>query len=324
MPGLLSVVMPTYNGERYVVAALESLLGQRDADLELVVVDDGSSDGTVELVERLTRGTRTRLLRPGRLGSWVAASNLGLREARGEWACFLHQDDLWLPSRLARLRAELPGARGALLLHHARYVDPDGATLGDWRCPLPAGDVPSDDVLERLLVQNFVAMPSPAFRRAAALEQGGLDERLWFSADWDLWLRLAAAGPVRFLDETLASFRLHPESQTAARPVAAGEWTAQLGAVLDRHLARWPVTGARRRRVERAARASVAVNASLAASARGAPAHFGPLLWQLAALGPGGWRRYLRDSRLVERVGARLRLRRRLAPLTPSRPTPRS
>jgi hypothetical protein len=254
--------------------------------------------------------------------SQQAASNLGLREARGEWACFLHQDDLWLPSRLARLRAELPGARGALLLHHARYVDPDGAPLGAWRCPLPAGDLSPDDVLERLLVQNFVAMPSPAFRRAVALEQGGLDERLWFSADWDLWLRLAAAGPVRVLDETLASFRLHPESQTAARPVAAGEWAAQLGTVLDRHLAAWRATGARRRRVERAARASVAVNASLAASARGAPAQFGPLLWQLAALGPGGWQRYLRDSRLVERVGARLRLRRRLA--ASPRPTPRS
>ncbi len=322
MPALLSVVMPTHNGERYVAAAIGSLLEQRDDGLELVVVDDGSSDGTVELVERLTRGTPTRLLRPGRLGSWVAASNLGLREARGEWACFLHQDDLWLPGRLARLRSELPRAPGALLLHHARYVDPVGAPLGDWRCPLRAGDLSPDDVLERLLVQNFVAMPSPAFRRAAALEQGGLDERLWFSADWDLWLRLAAAGPVRVLDETLASFRLHPESQTAARPVAAGEWAAQLGAVLDRHLAAWRATGARRRRVESAARASVAVNASLAARARGAPAHFGPLLWQLAALGPAGWHRYLRDSRLVERVGARLRLRRRLA--ASSRPTPRS
>jgi len=313
MATLLSVVMPTYNGERYVAAALESLLGQRDADLELVVVDDGSSDGTVALVERLTRGTPTRLLRPGRLGSWVAASNLGLREARGEWACFLHQDDLWLPGRLARLRTELPRTRGALLLHHARYVDPDGAPLGDWRCPLPSGDVAADDVLERLLIQNFVAMPSPAFRRAAALEQGGLDERLWFSADWDLWLRLAAAGPVRVIDEVLAAFRLHPESQTAARPVEVGEWAAQLDAVLERHLAAWPATGARRQRVERTARASVAVNATLADSARGAKARFGPLLMQLAALGPGGWQRYLRDSRLVERVGARLRLRRRLA-----------
>ncbi len=322
MPALLSVVMPTYNGERYVAAAIESVLSQRDTDLELVVVDDGSSDGTAALVERLTRGTATRLLRPGRLGSWTAASNLGLREARGEWACFLHQDDLWLPGRLARLRAELPRSRGTLLLHHARFVDPTGEQLGDWRCPLPAGEVASRDFVGRLLVQNFVAMPSPVFRREAALAQGGLDERLWFSADWDLWLRLGAAGPVRFLDEVLAAFRLHPESQTAARPVAAGEWAAQLETVLERHLATWPETGPLRRRVEQAARASVAVNAALAASARGAPTRLGPPLLRLAALGPAGWYRYLRDSRIAERVGARLRLHRRLA--SAPQPAPRS
>jgi hypothetical protein len=316
MAALLSVVMPTYNGERYLAAALQSVLAQADADLELVVVDDGSSDGTVALLERLTAGTRTRLLRPGRLGSWTAASNLGLREARGEWACFLHQDDLWLPGRLARLRAELPHAGGALLLHHARYVDPSGAPLGEWRCPLPAGEVASRDLVERLLVQNFIAMPSPLFRREAALAGGGLDERLWFSADWDLWLRLGAAGPIRFLDETLAAFRLHPESQTVARPVGAGEWAAQLETVLERHMAAWPETGPLRRRVEQAARASVAVNATLAASARGAASAFGPVLLQLAALGPVGWHRYLRDSRLVERLGARLRLRHRPAGAT--------
>jgi glycosyltransferase involved in cell wall biosynthesis len=320
MPGLLSVVMPTYNGERYVAAALESLLGQRDGEVELIVVDDGSSDGTVGLVERLTRGTPTRLLRPGRLGSWVAASNLGLREARGEWCCFLHQDDLWLPGRLVRLRAELPRCGGALLLHDARYVDPAGESLGEWTCPLAPGDVAPESFVERLLTQNFIAIPSPTFRRAAALAQGGLDERLWFSADWDLWLRLGAVGPVRYLPETLAAFRLHPESQTAARPVGEREWARQLGTVLERHLARWPATGAPRRRVERSARVSVAVNSALAAAARGAPVAWGPVAWQALGLGPVGWHRYLRDSRLFERVGARLRLRRRLARALPTPP----
>jgi hypothetical protein len=278
--------------------------------VELIVVDDGSSDGTVPLVERLTRGTDTRLLRPGRLGSWVAATNFGLRQARGEWCCLLHQDDLWLPGRLARLRAELPRARGALLLHDARFVDPDGAPLGDWRCPLAAGEVASDAFLERLLVQNFIAIPSPVFRRAEALRAGGLDEALWFSADWDLWLRLGALGPVRFLAEPLAAFRLHQASQTAARPASQAEWERQLSTVLDRHLAGWPVQGGRRRRVERAARASVAVNSALAAAARGARISWSPLALRLLGLGPPGWRRYLRDSRIVERLGARLRLRR--------------
>jgi GT2 family glycosyltransferase len=322
MPGLLSVVMPTFNGERYLVAALESVLGQRGDGVELVVVDDGSTDGTVEIVERLTRGFPTRVLRPGRLGSWVAASNLGLREARGAWACFLHQDDLWLPGRLARVRAELPSARGAIVLHDARFVDPSGQPLGDWTCPLPPGDVAPGVFLERLLTQNFIAIPSPTFHRATALEHGGLDERLWLSADWDLWLRLGAAGPVRFLPEALAAFRLHPDSQTASRPAGAREWEGQLATVLERHLARWPATGGLRRGVERTAWASVAVNSTLAAAARGAPVAWGPLALRLLGLGPLGGYRYLRDSRLVERVGARLRLRRSLARAhtTPSPP----
>jgi hypothetical protein len=303
--------MPTFDGERYLATALRSLLDQADGQVELIVVDDGSRDGTVALIERLTRGTDTRLLRPGRLGSWVAATNLGLRQARGEWCCLLHQDDLWLPGRLARLRAELPGARGALLLHDARYVDPDGAPLGAWTCPLAAGEVGANAFLERLLVQNFIAIPSPVFRRAEALRGGGLDEALWFSADWDLWLRLGALGPVRFLAEPLAAFRVHQASQTAARPATQSEWERQLSTVLDRHLASWPVGGARRRAVERAARASVAVNSTLAAAARGAPVSWSPPALQLLGLGPLGWRRYLRDSRIVERLGARLRLRRR-------------
>jgi GT2 family glycosyltransferase len=310
MTGLLSVVMPTYNGERYLAPALESLLSQLDAGVELVVVDDGSTDGTVELVERLTHGTATRILRPGRMGNWVAATNLGLSQARGEWACFLHQDDLWLPGRLARLRAELPGTKGALLVHDTRFIDPGGDPLGRWTCPFPAGDVEPAAFVERLLVQNFVSINAATFRREAVLAQGGLDERLWFSADWDLWLRAAAAGPVRVLRETLGAYRVHPESQTAARAIAAGEWEDQLGTVLDRHLAAWPVTGGRRRAVERAATCSIAVNAGLAVAARGGRVSWPGLALRLLALGPLGWRRYLRDSRIVERVGARLRLRR--------------
>jgi glycosyltransferase involved in cell wall biosynthesis len=304
--------MPVHNGERFIAAALESVRGQDNEGIELVFVDDGSTDRTLEIVSDFAKFLRIRLISPGRIGNWVTVTNLGLREAWGDWACFLHHDDLWLPGRIARLRGEMEKAEGALVLHNAMFVSPDGQRLGPWTCPLPEGVVSPDRFLERLLVQNFIAIPSPVFRRSAAIDSGGLDEALWHTADWDLWLRLGAMGPIRFIADTLSAFRVHPASQTVTHSLRPGEWEQQLTTVFLRHFPRWNATGKRRAMVEEAAMASVAVNAALAAASRGQPLRWkGPLL-KLLALGPSGWRRYVRDSRIVERVGSRLKLRRSL------------
>jgi len=312
MKGLLSVVMPTYNGEKFIAAALESVGAQAVDGLELVVVDDGSSDGTLDIVRDFAKSLPIRLITPGRIGNWVAVSDLGLRQATGDWACLLHQDDLWLPGRIARLRPEIERAEGALVLHNAMFVGPHGERLGPWTCPLPEGLVPPELFVERLLIQNFIAIPSPVFRRSAALASGGLDRTLWYSADWDFWLRLGALGPVRFVAETLSAFRIHPASQTMAHRTVPGEWQQQLLRVFDCHFPRWNAPAARRAKVQHAAMASLAINAALAAASRGERFRWtGPLL-KFLALGPSGWRRYLRDSRFAERIGPRLKLRQSL------------
>jgi hypothetical protein len=309
MPPFLSVIVPTYNGEKYLGDALESVRMQYCDELEVVVVDDGSTDGTMRILEDFSRSLPLRLLRPGRLGNWVATTNIGLREARGEWACFLHQDDLWLPGRMSRLLPELARTEGPMLLHHSVFVGPRGERLGAWKCPLKQGNVSSSRFLEQLLVQDFIAIPAPVFRRRAAIDSGGMDESLWLTADWDLWLRLGAMGPVRFLAESLAAFRVHPTSQTIARKLKPGEWEHQLGTVLERHFDRWQAPEKLREKVRRAALASNIINATLAGLARGEKVFLAGALLQLLALGPVGWRRYLRDSRILERVGARLRVR---------------
>jgi GT2 family glycosyltransferase len=306
---LLSVVMPTYNGARFIAAALESMRDQHEG-IELLIVDDGSTDRTIEIVRSFAGSLPIRLITRGRLGNWVAVTNLGLREAVAEWACFLHQDDLWLPGRLERLRTEMENAQGALILHNAIYVGADGQGLGPWTCPLPQGTMPSSEFIEHLLVQNFIAIPSPVFRRDAVIDSGGLDEALWFSADWDLWLRLGAMGSVQFIDETLSAFRVHPASQTAARKLQPNEWEQQLTTVFERHLGKWPVAGRTRTQVERAALTSIAVNSALSAASRGEYVKRSAVLSQFLALGPAGWRRYLRDSRIVQRVSSRLRAQR--------------
>ncbi|MGA3227718.1 MAG: glycosyltransferase [Acidobacteriaceae bacterium] len=308
MSPILSIVMPTYNGGQFIAAALESVRQQQDDRIELVIVDDGSTDDTLDIVRSFARVLPIRLITPGRIGNWVAATNLGLREATGDWACLLHQDDLWLPGRLERIRPEMENTEGVFILHNATYVGPDGRTLGAWTCPFSPGTVPPALFIERLLIQNFIAIPSPVFRRDVVVHTGGMDEALWFSADWDLWLRLGALGPVGFIAETLTAFRIHPASQTAARKLQPNEWDEQLSTVLVRHMENWPPKGRLRSSVERVAMASIAVNSALSIASRGGPIKPGRVLWQLFTLGPLGWWRYLRDSRIVQRVQSRLKL----------------
>ena len=103
MNPFLSVIMPCYNGERFIAAALESVRTQYRDGIELLVIDDGSQDRTLEIVRDFAQALPMRIISPGRIGNWVAATNIGLREATGDWACFLHQDDLWLSGRMERL-----------------------------------------------------------------------------------------------------------------------------------------------------------------------------------------------------------------------------
>ena len=314
MNPLLSVIMPIYNGESYIAAALESAREQWRDGMEFVIVDDGSTDRTVAIVRDYADVLPIRLINPGRIGNWVAITNIGLREATGDWACFLHQDNLWLPGRINRLWKEMGTTESALILHNAVYIGQGGERLGAWTCPISDGVVPPERFTEHLLIQNFIAIDSPIFRRKAALEYGGMDEMLWFSADWDLWLRLGALGPIRFIDQTLSAFRVHPASQTASRKLYANEWELQLTTVLDRGLNNWTRTGKYRRSVERVARVSIAINSALSTASRGQSSQTLTVLGKLLALGPSGWHRYLRDSRIVQRAHPRLMLQWRARP----------
>jgi glycosyltransferase involved in cell wall biosynthesis len=314
MNPFFSVIMPVHNGERFIAATLESVREQHHDGIELLIVDDGSTDHTLDIVRDFTDVLPIRLFTPGRVGGAEAASNIGLREAKGQWAGFLHCDDLWLPGRMARLWGEMQTTDAVLIVHNSVFVDPDGRRLGPWTCPLSEGDVPHEQFIERLLVQNFIAPVSPVFRRKAALDSGGMDLAIWACPDWDFWLRMGTLGPVRFIDETLTAYRVHPESQTVAHVRRADEWEQQLTIVLDRHLGSLAAAGKHRASIERVARASVAVNSALLAALRGEPTRPLAAIFKLLALGPAGWRRYLRDSRIIQRVGSRLKVRRRIKP----------
>jgi hypothetical protein len=214
-------------------------------------------------------------------------------------------DDVWLPGRAAAVRAWIEAAPSAVLhLAPTAIIDRHGRKLGIWRCPLASSrELSFDAVAERLLVQNFVASPAPVFRRDAWNAGGGLDESLWYTADWDIWLKLSAAGAVHYHPEITTGFRIHGGSLTMTGSRNSAELERQMRTVLERYL---PRLKSRSQDIERAARASIAVNLALAAAAAGDPRGLWKALGSVLRLRPAAMRRFLRDTRLLERAGPRV------------------
>jgi len=203
---LVSVVIPTRNRRDLAARALTSVLGQTDVDLEALVVDDGSTDGTARLAEDLG-DERVRHLRNETATGVALARNHGIAEAGGDWIAFLDDDDLWAPEKL---RSQLVACRAA---------DADFAYTGlvvtdtnlDWRKPVAP---PAPTTLARsLLGVNVIGPPSCVMASRSLLERvGGFDPDYSILADWDLWLRLAAAGRPAACEAPLTAYVTHPEN----------------------------------------------------------------------------------------------------------------
>lgn len=196
---LISVIIPTFNGERYLEAALTSVLAQPWRPLEVVVVDDGSSDSTVAVAQ--TSGVR--VVRQMRRGA-AAARNLGLSAARGDFIAFIDHDDLWIPNKLAVQMAafDVDPALDVCVGHLQRFHDvatsSGRVTLGD---PVPA----------------YLSITMLA-KRAAFDLVGGFDTSLILSNSADWFFRARDAGvKVRMLRDLLTLHRDHDANMSLTR-----------------------------------------------------------------------------------------------------------
>jgi len=300
----LSVVMPVHRPQGWLDEALSSIAAQGEARGEIeVIIRDSTPEGPEG--EAYVRRHAARLAIDyayvPETASWTRKTNEGVAAAAAPLVCTLHQDDLWLPERARFAReAFARHSDAALVFGPARLIGPTGRDLGGWTPPFCAGEIAPRRFREILLVQNSIAMPAPVFRRDAYLAAGGLDEGLWYTPDWELWLKLAEQGPVVFDPRTSCAFRIHPGAQTMTRD--RSELGEQLSLVLERHLRPGDRTAAM-------ARASAAINKALAEAAAGDKGAKWRALATLVRLGPADALGYLRYSRLVERLWPRLRLR---------------
>jgi glycosyltransferase involved in cell wall biosynthesis len=305
----LSVIVPSHNGERWLAAALQSVLDQNEPGIEVILIDSSAAGTSRRIAESFSGRLDIRIQHRPDLLPWTAKTNLAVAQAAATWVSMLHQDDLWLPGRCAALRRWLSAQPDAVMhLHPAYIIDRAARRLGLWRCPLPGGDQPvaRQVLLQRLLVQNFIAIPAPAIRRDAYLKVGGLDEDLWYTADWDLYLKLLFVGEIYYHPEPLACFRIHGNSLTMSGGRGIEDFRSQMEVVRDRHIGKLT---AGHEATLRIASASIEVNVALAAAGNGKPAELITAVARLAALGPRNLVRYFRHSRIIERAYPRLRAR---------------
>jgi len=207
----VSVVMAVYNGEPWLGEALASILGQSLIDLEFIVVDDGSTDGTPKRLATIG-DTRLSVLRQSR-GGQTAALNRGLRAARAPLIARIDADDVALPERLARQAAFLAAHPDVGLLGTAaREIEPSGAVVRTLAAP---GD---DRALRRELMRaNPFIHSSVMFRRAVVDAVGAYDESFAVAQDYDLWLRMSRVTRLANLGEPLVLRRLAPGRLSSAR-----------------------------------------------------------------------------------------------------------
>ena len=192
-----SVVIPAYNAQSTIAETIDSVLAQTEANFELIVVDDGSADGTAAVVERFVGDPRVNLVRQENQGT-AAARNTGIAHTHAAYVSFLDNDDLWLPGYLEEMAAALDAAPAAGFA----YCDAwgfDDATLRVNRQtelhyrPGPPPDADREQTLIALARANFV-MSSATVRREALAEAGGFDTAIRGTDDYDLWLRIVLAG----------------------------------------------------------------------------------------------------------------------------------
>jgi len=207
----VTVVIPTKDRWPLLSRSLASVLGQEDVDFEVIVVDDGSADGTLERLGELP-DPRLRVLRHERCMGVASARNLGVAHARAKWVAFLDDDDFWAPRKL---RAQLDGARsGANLVYTGMIVIDDRDGLVE-TCPLDP-----DDLRRTLARHNFLGAPSTVMVSTDLVRRaGGFDERLSALADWDLWLRLIfdEGAILVACPEPLVAYVLHAENMHRAQ-----------------------------------------------------------------------------------------------------------
>lgn len=237
---LVSVVMPVYNNQQHIGEAIDSVLAQDYGPMEIIVVDDGSTDGTAEVVSGY--GDRVILLRQQNQGSAVAR-NLGINSANGQYVAFLDADDVWWKHKLRYQMGALMDSGYRMAYSRFVWWEPDATgdyPLADTQFELAdnpqlsAAVLASGWIYAELLLDCIVWTSTVIAEKSLLVESGLFDPELRQGQDYDLWLRLARICPMLGLEQPTALYRRHSASITGSvKPINYPYL------VLSRALKRW-------------------------------------------------------------------------------------
>jgi len=211
-PPSVTVVVPAYNVASYIREAVESALAQTVSNIEVLVIDDGSTDGTADRLEGFDDPRLMVLWQPN--GGLASARNAGIRSASAEFLAFLDGDDLWLPDKLEHHLASFAVHPEADVTYSlSKTIDDNGREIG-FIVPHRGGEIS----YRELLVENVLRNGSAAVLRTRVFEEAGwFDSDLVASTDLDMWLRIAALRPrnIVCIPRSLTLYRRHPAQTTS-------------------------------------------------------------------------------------------------------------
>lgn len=201
---LVSVIIPAYNAELFISETIDSVLAQSYKHIEIIVIDDGSSDNTLAIAN--TYKDRITILTQKNMGV-STARNYGAKKAQGKWLAFIDADDIWLPNKIEQQLEKIGTESWS---HTNSYY------FGEQQ----SGDVTRSDLtpqhdglcLQELLADNFITTSTVLIKKSTFWQYQGFDESLPVLEDWKLWLTISAQEPLHYLAQPLAKYRVFPGS----------------------------------------------------------------------------------------------------------------
>ena len=215
MEEMVSIIIPTYNREKYIARAVQSILRQTYDRYEIIIVDDGSTDNTPEIIQKLKeKESRIRYIKLEQNQGASHARNVGMQEAKYDYIAFLDSDDEWLPNKLElQMRRMLESSEETgLVFCRMSGITRDGKT----RYITPHQDIEKEicegNIFSRLLRANVIGTPCMLVRRKCLEQVGGFKESLTCLEDWEWVLRIAKNWLIGFVDEILVEVHKLPGS----------------------------------------------------------------------------------------------------------------